>query len=139
VDLYLAEGEQQPKNAEEYAAAIRRALNRVAQRVGKVEHLKDALEPVRPANDDLRVLEHEGEGAYTLAAVPDELEPSFLCHKRSTKDPYVAEDSATKHYGKYYATLFALRTPGDHPAALTLLWGNEAGQWKILSYEVVTP
>src|SRR5215469_1615926 len=139
VDLYLAEGEKRPANAEEYAAAIRNVLNGVAQRVSKLEHLKDALEPVRPANEDLQVVEHAGEGAYTLVAVPDELESSFLCHKRSTKDPYVGDDSETKHYGKYYATLFTFRTPGEHPGALTLLWGKENEQWKILSYEVVTP
>jgi hypothetical protein len=139
VNLYLAEGETPPATAVQYAEAIRKALQRVAARVGKVEHLHDALEPVSPANQDLRVLEHAGEGAYTLAAVPDVLESSFLCHKRSTKDPYVGDESESKRYGNYYATLFAIRTPGDHPAALTLLWGKENGQWKILSYEVVTP
>jgi hypothetical protein len=32
-----------------------------------------------------------------------------------------------------------LRAPGDHPAALTLLWGKENQKWKIIAYEVVTP
>jgi hypothetical protein len=139
VDLYLAEGEKRPATAEEYSAAIRKAMNAVAQRLGKVEHLHDALEPVRPAHEDLRIVEHAGEGAYTLVAVPDELESSFLCQKRSAKDPYVGEEGDAKHYGKYYATLFMFRTPGEHPAALTLLWGKDGGQWKILAYEVVTP
>ena len=84
-------------------------------------------------------MEHTGEHAYTLAAVPDELEPSFACHKRSAKDPYVSDDSGTMHYGKYYATMFTFKTPGEHPAALTLLWGKESGEWKIISYELVTP
>jgi hypothetical protein len=35
--------------------------------------------------------------------------------------------------------LFTFRTAGDHPAALTLLWAKDGGQWKIISYEVVTP
>ena len=139
VDMYLSEREKPPASQEEYATAIRKALNGVGQRVGRVEHLKDALEPVRPAHEDLRAVEQTGEQAYTLVAVPEELESSFLCHKRSTKDPYVGDDSGAKHYGKYYATLFMFRTPGEHPAALTLLWGKENGQWKILSYEVVTP
>jgi hypothetical protein len=32
-----------------------------------------------------------------------------------------------------------LRTPGEHPAALTLLWGKDSGQWKIVAYEVIAP
>jgi hypothetical protein len=139
VELYLPEGEKAPSGPEQYAMYVRETLNKVAQKVGKVEHLRDALEPVKPAHEDLRTMEHTGEHAYTLVAVPDELESSFACHKRSTKDPYVAEDSATMHYGKYYATLFTFKTPGEHPAALTLLWGKESGEWKIISYEIVTP
>ena len=118
---------------------IRETLNKVATKVGKVEHLREALEPVKPAHEDLRTVEHAGEHAYTLVAVPDELEPSFACHKRSTKDPYVAADSATMHYGNYYATMFTFKTPGEHPAALTLLWSKENGEWKIVSYEVEAP
>jgi hypothetical protein len=139
VGLYLAEGEKPPSTPDEYAAYIRSTLNRVAQKVGKAEHLREALEPIRATHEDLKTVEHVGEHAYTLVAVPDELEASFLCHKRSTKEPYAPDESGTMHYGKYYATLFTFRTPGEHSAAMTLLWGKENGQWKIISYEVVTP
>ncbi len=97
------------------------------------------MEPVRPEHEDLRVVEHAGEHAYTLVAVPDSLAGSFSCNKRSTKNPYQPGDEARKVYGNYYATLFTFRTPGEHAAALTLLWGKQEGQWKIISYEVVTP
>jgi hypothetical protein len=106
-----------------------------------VPHLHDALEPVRPEHEDLQVVEHAGEHAYTLVAVPDYLVGSFLCDKRSSKNPYAPADGPAqqKEYGNYYATLFTLRAPGDHPAALTLLWGKENQQWKIIAYEVVAP
>jgi hypothetical protein len=58
---------------------------------------------------------------------------------RSAKHPYTADDAAQKVYGNYYAMLFTFRTAGDHPAALNLLWARDGGQWKIISYEVVTP
>jgi hypothetical protein len=32
-----------------------------------------------------------------------------------------------------------VRTPGDHPASLSLLWSKDEGQWKIVSYEMVSP
>ena len=140
VGLYLGEGEKAPATAEEDAAYIRNTLNRVATKVGKVQHLSEALEPIRASHDDLQTVAHPGEDAYTLVAVPDELEALFLCSKRSKANPYVEDDDAkAKSYGKYYATMFTFRTPGEHSAALTLLWGKEGGQWKIFSYEVVTP
>jgi|HubBroStandDraft_4_1064222.scaffolds.fasta_scaffold23191_2 hypothetical protein len=140
VAQYLAEGQKPPATPEEYAAAIRRSLTTVGKDVGKVEHLREALEPVRPEHEDLQVVAHAGEHAYTLVAVPDSLAGSFLCDKRSLKNPYAPDDAAAlKVYGNYYATLFTFRTPGDHPAALTLLWGKDGGRWKIVAYEVVTP
>ena len=141
VNFYLAQGEKPPATTEEYSAYIRTALTTVGKDLGKVQHLHDALEPVRAEHDDLQVVEHAGEQAYTLVAVPDYLAGSFLCDKRSSKNPYAPADGPAqqKEYGNYYATLFTLRTPGDHPAALTLLWGKENQKWKIIAYEVVAP
>ena len=84
-------------------------------------------------------MEHADERAYTLVAVPDELASSFECEKRSKKHPYAGDEAAKNVYGNYYATMFTFRTPGEHAAALTLLWGKDGGEWKILSYEMVTP
>jgi hypothetical protein len=140
VGLYLAEGEKAPSTAEENAAYVRKALTVVGTDVGKVEHLKDAMAPVRPTHDELRTVEHAGESAYTLVAVPDSLSGAFLCAKLSTKNPYVPPEGTAKPvYGNYYATLFAFRTAGEHPAALTLLWAKDGGAWKIVSYEVTAP
>ena len=141
VGLYLAEGEKAPASAQEYSTYIRRTLTTVGNDVGKVEHLRDAMEPVRAEHEDLQQVEHAGERAYTLIAVPDYLAGAFLCDQRSHHNPYRPEEAPAlqKVYGNYYATLFAFRTPGDHQATLTLLWGRQDGQWKIISYEVVTP
>ena len=73
-----------------------------------------------------------------MVAVPDSMAGSFLCADTSVKNPYTPADDAPKTYGNYYATLFALRTPGEHPAALTLLWAKDGGRWKIVAYELNT-
>jgi hypothetical protein len=102
--------------------------------------LRDAIEPVQPEHDDLKVLRHEGEGAYTMAAVPDYLAEIFLCDQESSKHPYdVSPDPKQRSFGNYYAILFSLRTPGEHPAALTLLWAKDSEKWKIIAYEVSAP
>jgi hypothetical protein len=137
VNLYLPEGEKAPATQEEYAAYLRSALGTVGKDVGTLRHLGDAIEPVQPDHEDLMVVSHAGEGAYTAVAVPDYLSESFLCVQESAKHPYQPPDEAAhKVYGNYYATMFALKTPGQHPAALTMLWGKEGGQWKIIAYEL---
>ena len=107
--------------------------------MGPVQHLRDAIEPVQPEHDDLKVLPHEGEGAYTVAAVPDYLSEMFLCDQESSKHPYDVSPDPKKIYGNHYAILFSLRTPGEHPAALTLLWAKDGEKWKIIAYELLAP
>ena len=63
-------------------------MTSVGQDVGPVQHLRDAIEPVQPEHDDLKILRHEGEGAYTVVAVPDYLAELFLCDKESSQHPY---------------------------------------------------
>ena len=141
VSRYLAEGEKVPSTPAEYSAYVRSVITSVGRDVGTVQHLRDALEPVQPDHDDLQLVAHAGEDAYAVIAVPDYLADAFRCDKESVSHPYkpVPETAKQKTYGNYYATLFALRTPGGHSAALTLLWNKEGGQWKIIAYELVTP
>ena len=138
---YLSPGENEPKTPEQYVARIRSGLTSVGKEIGPVKHLRDAVEPVVPDHDDLKIVGHPAQDAYTVVAVPDDLAESFTCEKRTAKQPYQApsDNASAKAYGNYYATLFALRTPGDHPAALTFLWSKVDGQWKIVSYELVAP
>jgi hypothetical protein len=139
VEMFLSESEKPPSGQEQYSAYIREMLNRVAQKVGKIEHLHDALEPVKPVHEDLREVEHTEKQAYTLVAVPDKLASSLECEMRSKRHPFSGDEAEENVYGNYYAAMFAFRTPGEHPAALTLLWGKDGAQWKILSYELMTP
>jgi hypothetical protein len=137
---YLPTDKPAPSTPADYAAYVRDAMTSVGKDVGPVQHLHDAIEPVQPEHDDLKVLPHKGEGAYTVAAVPDYLAEMFLCDKESPKHPYdVPADPKQKVYGNYYAVLFSLRTPGDHPAALTLLWAKDSDKWKIIAYELLAP
>jgi hypothetical protein len=138
---YLEPGEETPTTPEQYSAYLRRVLTTVGKDVGPTKHLRDAIEPVTPDHADLKLVGHGSDDAYAVVAVPDSLVDSFSCQKESTGHPYegAAAESRPNVYGRYYATLFALRTPGDHPAALTFLWTKENGQWKIVSYQMVAP
>jgi hypothetical protein len=137
---YLPPDQPAPSTSNDYAAYVRSAITSVGEDVGPVQHLRDAMEPVQPEHDDFKILRHEGEGAYTVVAVPDYLAELFLCDKESSKHPYdVSPDPKRTIYGNYYAILFSLRTPGEHSAALTLLWAKESQKWEIIAYEVLAP
>jgi hypothetical protein len=137
---FLSPGEQEPQTPQQYAAFLRASLTTVGKDVGQVHHLRDAIEAVEPEHDDLKIVAHSGADAYTVIAVPEYLAGSFTCLKKAApRDQAPAADSQPKSYGKYYATLFALRTPGDHPASLAFLWSKKEGQWKIISYSLMAP
>lgn len=137
---YLPGDTGAPSTSADYAAYLRGALTSVGKDMGPVQNLRDAIEPVQPEHDDLKVLGHEEDDSYTVAAVPDYLADMFLCDQESSNHPYqVSPDPKQRIYGHYYAVLFSLRTPGEHPAALTLLWAKEGENWKIIAYEVLAP
>jgi hypothetical protein len=136
---FLSPGEQEPQTPEQYAAFLRSSLTTVGKDVGQVQHLRDAIGAVDPEHDDLKTVAHSGADAYTVVAVPDYLALSFSCHKLALTGQAPAADAQSKNYGKYYATLFALHTPGDHPASLAFLWSKEDGRWKIVSYSLMAP
>src|SRR5215471_5878859 len=137
---YLPPDAPAPSTSADYAAYLRSAMTSLGREVGPVQHLRDAVEPVQPEHDDLKVVRHEGEGAYTVVAVPDYLPELFQCDTESSQHPYhVSPDPKRKIYGNYYAILFSLRTPGEHSGALTLLWAKESEKWKIIAYELLAP
>jgi hypothetical protein len=141
INAYLQTGEKEPKTPDEQSAYLNKALRAVGKDVAPARHLRDAIEPISLDHAGLKLVAHKDDDAYTVVAVPDSLVDSFSCQARSAEHPYLAtsDGSSTESYGKYYATLFALRTPGDHPAALSFLWNKEGGRWKIVAYQLVAP
>ena len=136
IDMYLEEGQTPPSSTEEQASYIRNSLAAVGHEVGPIDHLEKVLEPVTPEHDDLQPIPNSNKAAYTLVAVPDYLADAFRCMAHSKRYPYMDGGGRLPAYGQYYATLFELRTPAQHAAAMTLLWGKENGRWKILAYEL---
>ncbi len=139
VDLYLQPGQAQPKTPAQYSGYLRDALTTIDKEVGDSRNLPDVVEPVDLDHPGLKLVSHSGEDAYTVVAVPDDLAETLMCEKESRQHPYQPAESATPTYGKYYGTLFAVRTPGEHNGSLAFLWSKENGQWKIISYEIIAP
>lgn len=139
MNRFLQPGEKATKTGDEYTVHLRNALSIVGKDVGRTQHLRDTIEPTAPDHADLKVVRHKSDDAYAVVAVPDSLADMFSCKNRSSSNPYDASLQGAPTYGKYYATTFAFRTPGDHPAALTFLWTKEGSDWKIIAYQMVFP
>jgi len=129
----------QPSSDAQYLNYMQAAMQTVAQDVGNSQHLSDVVEASEPEHPGLKLVKHGKDQAYTLVAVPDSLAPAMMCEKESHQHPYKGEDSQAPKYGDYYDMLFELKTPGEHPASLSFLWGKDNGQWKIISYEMMSP
>ena len=122
-------------------AQLRDAMSTLANNLDQAQHINEVLEPVDPDHPGLKLVDHPEQDAYTVVAVPDTLAPMFMCEKESRAHPYQPVDwvAQSSSYGKYYELLFQVRTPGEHPASLSFLWSKDQGQWKIVSYEMVSP
>jgi hypothetical protein len=115
------------------------AMQTVAQDLERVQHLPDVIEAADADHPGLKLVSHKGDNAYAVVAVPDNLAPAMMCQQESEEHPYQPEESPEFKYGTYYGVLFAVRTPGEHPAALSFLWAKDNGQWKIVAYQMVSP
>ena len=139
IDATVPADQPKPTTTAQYLNYMQTVMQTVSQDVGNSQHLADVVEAADPEHPGLKLVKHKSEQAYTLVAVPDTLVPAMMCEKESNQHPYQAQESATPKYGDYYDMLFAVRTPGDNPASLSFLWGKDNGQWKIISYEMMSP
>ena len=139
IDATVPSDQPKPSTAAQYLNYTQTALQTVAQDLESVQHLPDVIEPASTDHPGLKLVSHKGDTAYTVVAVPDTLAPAMMCQTESQEHPYQPEESSDFKYGDYYGVLFTVRTPGEHPAALSFLWAKDNGQWKIVAYQMVSP
>lgn len=139
IEQTLAPGQSKPTTTAQSLNYTQTVMQTVADDLEHAQHLEDIIEPADAEHPGLKRVPHHGDKAYTLAAVPDSLVSFMSCGQPSREHPYADTASAELTYGNYYDVLFAVRTPGEHPASLSFLWGKDKGQWKIVSYQMITP
>lgn len=139
INSALAPDQPKPSTDAQYLNHMQTAMQAVAQDVGASQSLSEVIEASDPEHPGLKQVQHGKDQAYTLVAVPDTLAPAMMCEKESAQHPYQPNESPTPKYGDYYDLLFEVKTPGEHPASLSFLWGKDNGQWKIISYEMMSP
>ena len=117
--------------------SLRKALEETYDFIGRHTTLSTAIESVKPWNPDVRMIRHPFDSDFDLFEVSDSLAESFLCSNRLQKRKPTPRQGE-RAFGTYYGTTFQLRLPEAREGALALLWKKENGQWRIVSFEVLS-
>ncbi len=120
---------------EDERARISAGLQRFAQVLGQKKTLSAMIKEVTINSDELVIVDHPERAAYTLFSVPGELAASFECANRLAGDP---RGPSVTTDGEYYGTSFRVNDNATW-SILKLLWQQEEGKWKIVSYSVELP
>ena len=139
LNLYRSEDTPPPQNAEEAAYWIRQGMEKMAQTVGKVRKIEEAIAAPEPSNSDLRIVHHSREKAFVIVSVPDYMGEGADCSRRVPGEELAFRDPQNKVYGNYYAIGFRLTVSPEQAGVLWTVWHKEGTEWKIVSYLVLTP
>jgi hypothetical protein len=85
----------------------------------------------------VRVLDHRYSTAFTLTSLPDAIADAVSCEARARSAQVVGD--APPQYGRAFGMNLRFRTQGGETPVLRTLWLNEAGRWRIASYDVESP
>jgi hypothetical protein len=120
-------------------ARLRRAAMQLLQDAlndwGRPGSFADALNPVRPWNPAVRVLEHAFSADFTVVEAPSEIGRQFECGA-SVPRPTV-QGASTPEYGTYYGTLFEVVRDGQAGGALVIVWRRVNGEWRVVAYRTI--
>jgi hypothetical protein len=103
------------------ASTLRRAMESANDELGHTPHLTEAIEPVLPWRGSIRVQSHAFERDFAVVELTAREASSYLCGETLDAD------------ATYFEVLFRWRVPGG--GAFGLVWTNENGRWRIVSYE----
>jgi hypothetical protein len=114
-------------------------MQRIFALTGQVKKLDQAILAPNVSYPDVRLVKHSDLKAYVLASVPDHMAAAAGCTERKPgEELYFQEPGTGKVYGNYYAVGFRpARTVGD-PSVLWTVWAKDSGEWKVVSYFLMT-
>jgi hypothetical protein len=98
--------------------------------LGQPGTLENAVAPVELSDPALLPIAQKGAVNFTLAKVPDDIAANLTCSPEASSTP------PSRKYGKYYASVFRLRLPGNTDAPILLLWQKELGYWQIVARQI---
>jgi len=138
VNLYRDDDTPAPRSPEEASRLIQAGMAKVSN-FGPIRKLEEAIAAPTVSHPDVRLVKHSDSKAYFIASVPDHMALATGCQDRKPgEDLYFQEPATGNVYGNYYAAGFRLARTGGEPAVLWTVWAKESGQWKIVSYFLIS-
>jgi hypothetical protein len=110
-------------------------MQEIVNVVGKPDDLADVVVGVRFNDRALRLVRQPYHELFVLYGVRDDVALTFDCANR-TQVADASSIRAPHEFGNYYGSIFYIQGPADRGATLALLWAQESGDWKIVSYEL---
>ena len=140
VNLYRDENTPAPANPAEAGQLVQKGMKSTADFVGTVKKLEDAIVAPVVSHPDVQLVKHSSSKAFVIASVPDHMAAATGCEAREAgKEIYFDKPATGNVYGNFYATGLRLAKAGGQAGVLWAVWAKENGQWKIVSYFLVTP
>lgn len=140
VNLYRSEETPEANSPAEEGQLIRTGMEKIADAAGPAKKLTDAIVAPEPSHPDLKLVGQPDHEAFVIASVPDYMAAAANCANRKPgEDPDFAPPRLGPRYGNYYATGFKLAKQVEDSGVLWTVWDKEGGQWKIVSYALLTP
>lgn len=141
VGLYQPDEVPPAKDAKEARKMLIEGMKRAADSAGKPKDLNAAIVAAEPHHSDFKLVKHAEEKSFVIVSLPDEMAELIECSARVRGAEidgahYAAVTART--YGSYYGTGFSLARGGDDAAVLWIVWAREGGQWKAVSYVILT-
>jgi hypothetical protein len=139
VNLYRDDDQPKAQTPEEAGRFIQEGMKQIAETVGRVKSLTDALEAPQLHHADIKLVKHSAAKAFVIASIPDDMAEVLDCSRLAPGGvPNFVDPGGARKYGNYYAIAFRLKRSGPGADVALLIWGKEGGTWKIVSYMVMT-
>jgi hypothetical protein len=139
VNLYRDEKTSAPGSPAEAGQLVLAGMKSTAAFVGSAKKLEDAIVAPVVSHPDVQLVKHSNSKAFVIASVPDHMAAAIDCQGREAgKDVYLEKPATGNVYGNFYGTGFRLSKAGGQAGVLWIVWAKESGQWKAVSYFLVT-
>lgn len=140
VKLYKGEDSPPATTAAEQAQLVRAGMEKISTVVGTVKKLDEAIQAPQPAHPDVKLVKHSDRKAFVITSIPDYMASAAACtNRKAGEESNLTAPRAATYKGNYYATGMQLAGEGADAAVLWAVWSKVDGQWKIVSYAVITP
>lgn len=140
VGFYAPDETPLPKDSTEARKMLVDGMKHLADSAGNPKKLDSAILAAEPNHSDLKLVKHADEKSFVIVAVPDEMAELVECSNRvrGAEIDGSKYSSGAKTYGNYYGTGFSLARGGEDASVFWIIWARENGQWKAVSYAILS-